>query len=187
MPWRLHPHLRRLKQLPRTGWVQRGVDHPETVAAHTTGVALLALLEARRRGLDEGRAVLLALVHDLPESLVGDRVPGELPPAEKRRRERAAIGQIDREADARGRLCQLWEEYEAGESPEAQLVRALDLADAILQGVAYGEEGRAPRPRLADLVGSCLARVGDPALRTGLQEQVQPFLASLLPEPPTRT
>ena len=32
-----------LKQLPRTGWVRSNVENPESVAAHSWGMAILAL------------------------------------------------------------------------------------------------------------------------------------------------
>ena len=32
-----------LKQLPRTGWVRSGIHNPESVAAHSWGMAILAL------------------------------------------------------------------------------------------------------------------------------------------------
>jgi putative hydrolase of HD superfamily len=161
----LHDFLRQLKDLPRTGWVQRAVTAPESVASHSLAVAVLAAVEAERRGLDPGRAALLAVVHDLPEAVVGDRVPGELPPEEKHRREAEAIRTIDAAAGAGGALVRWWEEYEAAESPEARLVRGCDLADATLQGEGYAAAGRVARSAVADLVDNCRGRIVDPALR----------------------
>jgi putative hydrolase of HD superfamily len=63
--------LQRLKRLDRTGWVLRGLPAgAESVAAHSYGVALTAMLladEAAARGavLDVERVVRLALLHDL--------------------------------------------------------------------------------------------------------------------------
>ena len=33
----------RLKQIPRTGWVRSGIKAPESVAAHSWGMAVLAM------------------------------------------------------------------------------------------------------------------------------------------------
>ena len=52
-----------LKLLPRTSWLQRGVAHAESVAEHTFGVAVLALLIGDSvTGLDRGRTLALALL-----------------------------------------------------------------------------------------------------------------------------
>lgn len=69
----------RLKAIPRTGWLDRGVPpaEVESVADHTFRVALLAWLAALLPGaaLDAGRVLKLALIHDLAESLTGDQPP----------------------------------------------------------------------------------------------------------------
>ncbi len=160
----LHRYLRRLKELPRTGWVQRGVEGPETVAAHSHAVAVLAMAEAWARGLDPGRAALLALVHDLAEAVVGDLVPGQVDEAAKRDMERTAITRIDREAGLGGLISGLWEAYEAQASPEARLVRELDRLDPVLQAEHYEAAGRAAPSALQDLVDNVRARLTDPRI-----------------------
>src|ERR671927_1656901 len=70
--------LQRLKRLDRTGWVLRGLPPgAESVAAHSYGVALTAMLladECAARGVrvDVGRVVRIALLHDLQETRTGD-------------------------------------------------------------------------------------------------------------------
>src|SRR4051812_41340087 len=70
--------LQRLKRLDRTGWVLRGLPAgAESVAAHSYGVALAAMLladECAERGVevDAGRVMRLALLHDLQETRTGD-------------------------------------------------------------------------------------------------------------------
>ena len=68
--------LGRLKEVPRTGWLDRGipVGETESVADHSFGVALLGWLLAPDE-LDRARVVELALIHDLAESVVGDVTP----------------------------------------------------------------------------------------------------------------
>lgn len=136
-----------LKDETRTGWALRGVCDPESVAAHTWGVALLCLLYGDEAGVDVGRALGLAVVHDLAEAETGDvavraeagaqRVPDE----EKVARERATIRDLaDDLGDAS--LVDLWAEYEARETPEARFVKDMDLVDMCLQAVVYEREGR---------------------------------------------
>lgn len=66
-----------LKNLARTGWVLRGAPR-ESVAEHTYGTAIIALILARMEKLpakDEASLLRLALLHDLHEARIGDLVP----------------------------------------------------------------------------------------------------------------
>jgi putative hydrolase of HD superfamily len=68
-----------LKNLPRTGWVITKAPN-ESVAAHSFGVAVIALALARMEYLsakDEASLLRLALLHDLHEARIGDLVPSE--------------------------------------------------------------------------------------------------------------
>jgi len=59
----LYSQAAALKLLPHTSWLQRGVAHEESVAEHTFGVAVLALLIGDSvTGLDRGRKLALDLL-----------------------------------------------------------------------------------------------------------------------------
>jgi putative hydrolases of HD superfamily len=143
----------RLKHIPRTGWLLRGVTPPvESVAAHSYGVALAALLTRGYSGTD-GRAVSwervarMSLAHDLAESVIGDIVPSDpMGPGEKARREAEAymgickaLGDCDSTSlsDAAADLHALFLEYEQGSTADAILVKDLDKFDMMLQALAY--------------------------------------------------
>jgi putative hydrolase of HD superfamily len=67
-----------LKELPRTGWLDRGVPaaRAESVAEHSFQTALLAWTAASADpSLNRDRLLRLALVHDLAEALIGDWTP----------------------------------------------------------------------------------------------------------------
>ena len=90
-----HPPLARsascitqaLKTTPRTGWVNHGVDKPESIADHMYRMSLMAMVAAKSMPeLDQNRCVKLALIHDLAEAIVGDITPHD--PVTKRRRRR---------------------------------------------------------------------------------------------------
>jgi len=143
-----------LKDERRTGWELRGVSRPESVAGHTWGVCLLVLAFADRAGVDPGRALELAVVHDLAEADVGD-VPARADPDaetmsadEKRAREREAIESYD-DAFAGFGLRDLWEEYERRETEAAAFVKDMDLVDMVLQALYY-ELGERYEPGDAD-------------------------------------
>ena len=68
-----------LKNLPRTGWVLRKAPR-ESVAEHTYGTAIIALVLARMEKLsaaDEATLLRIALLHDLHEARIGDLVPSQ--------------------------------------------------------------------------------------------------------------
>ena len=127
----------RLKELPRAGWARVGVQSPESVAAHSWGVAWLVLALCPPH-LDRGRALAIAILHDLAEVRVGDLTPQDgVPKAEKARREREAlVGMVAALPNAEA-LTALAEEY--GVSPEGRFVKALDKLDMLLQARRYSE------------------------------------------------
>ena len=66
--------LLKLKDIDRAGWVRAGVSNPESVAAHSWGMAILALRLCPDH-LDLSKVLQLCLVHDVAEIVVGDLTP----------------------------------------------------------------------------------------------------------------
>ncbi|GAB5571866.1 5'-deoxynucleotidase HDDC2 isoform X1 [Prionailurus iriomotensis] len=76
-----------LKRVPRTGWVYRNVQSPESVSDHMYRMAIMALV-TKDEHLNKDRCIRLALVHDMAECIVGDIAPADnIPKEEKHRRE----------------------------------------------------------------------------------------------------
>lgn len=181
-------HAGALKRLRRQGWIDRGVIDPESVADHSYRMALMVLVLAGDIGqIDIGRALALALIHDLPEAIAGDATPFDQPlgteeidreaifrarpvySEDAERAKRAAEEAAIREVTARlpaplaSLIADAWEEYEAGETAEARLVRQIDKLETWLQALEY----RAAQPGLvieSFSIGTDEA-VSDPALR----------------------
>ena len=72
----------KLKSVPRTGWLDRGIEpiRVESVADHSFGMALLAWACALQRqaegaAIDPERVLKLAIIHDLAEAETGDSTP----------------------------------------------------------------------------------------------------------------
>ena len=142
--------LQRLKRLDRTGWVLRGLPPgAESVAAHSYGVALTAMLladECAARGVevDVGRVLRIALLHDLQETRTGDmpRTVADYYGREARRAaERAAFYDIMRGATNASAYAELHEDYESRASLEARLVKAADVIDLLAQALAFERAG----------------------------------------------
>jgi putative hydrolase of HD superfamily len=134
-----------LKLLPRTGWLQRGVTGAESIAAHSFGVTALALLVgAAIPGLDRGRLLALAVLHDMAEVALTD-LPASatrlLGRETKRTAERAALEALFAALPAGSEYLALWEEYAAGASREARLVKGLDRLEMLAQALAYERAG----------------------------------------------
>ncbi len=134
--------LYRLKTVKRAGWLQAGI-HPEqgeSVADHSLLVALLALLlcEVESPLLDRSRVILMALIHDLAESVVGDITPASgISSEEKFRREESVFKSVLKPLPLAKELLGVWQEFEAGETAEAQFVRRLDKLEMVFQARLY--------------------------------------------------
>jgi putative hydrolase of HD superfamily len=125
----------RLKTVTRSGWTSEGQQ--ESVAEHTWRLCLMAmLLYGRSDRIDLARLLRMCLIHDLGEAIGGD-VPA---PEQQQRPSKAGQERIDLVSllAPLPRLLQtdileLWEDYEAGTSPEARLAKGLDKLETILQ------------------------------------------------------
>jgi putative hydrolases of HD superfamily len=144
--------LQRLKRLDRTGWVLRGLaPGAESVAAHSYGVAVAAMLladrvRARGVGLNVERVLRLALLHDLAEARTGDmpRTMAEYYGAQARRRaEGLAFADAVRDLGEplREEYERLHEDYEARASVEARIVKAADIVDLLAQALTFERAG----------------------------------------------
>ena len=142
----------RLKQTPRTGWIRRGIVPCESVADHSWRMAAMALLlpsssprhdDSDDLPLDIDKCVAMAIVHDLAEALVGDICPDDGVPAHvKQQREHEAMQYMANLLPQKSRFQALFDEYEARQTPEARVVKDLDLLDMILQANEYEEQAK---------------------------------------------
>ncbi|MDX2030076.1 MAG: HD family hydrolase [Blastocatellia bacterium] len=142
--------LMRLKSVPRIGWLLRGVRDVESVAAHTYGVAVIAMVladRARARGMtvDGERMLRMALLHDLTESRTGD-LPSTIKKYFGKKNVKDADDRIAEEMFAQlGPLGDsyraLWREYEHRQCIESKLVKAADKFDLLLQSIEYEKGG----------------------------------------------
>lgn len=130
--------ISRLKHLPRKGWVLNNITTPETVASHMYRMAMCILLLPPQ--YDSNKLIKMALVHDLAESIVGDITPADrIPALEKKTMEENAMKDIVSLIPEWNRLfvMDLWKEYEDSVTPDAIIVKDLDIFDMILQAFEY--------------------------------------------------
>ncbi len=161
----------RLKSTHRSAYTSDGQQ--ESVAEHTWRLCLMALVLAPEfPAVDSARLVKICLVHDL-----GEAVGGDVPAPEQARRRAAGVatgkGNDERRdlmtlleplpPGLQGEIAGLWDEYEAAQSPEAKLAKALDKLETIMQhtqgknppafdyrfNLGYGREHTADQPLIA--------------------------------------
>ena len=142
--------LTRLKALPRTGWLLRGVRDVESVAEHSYGVAFMAMWLADRartqgRAVNVEKVMRMALLHDVTEARTGD-LPATIKPYFSAEALQAADERIAREmfaplGEIGASYLALWHEYEARVSLEARIVKAADKLDLLLQAYEYERGG----------------------------------------------
>ena len=164
-----------LKQLFRQGWLRRGVParQCESVAEHAFAVAVLALflVDAHFPDLDRDRVLRMALLHDFGEIYAGDLTPGDaVPPEEKHQREANAVAKVLGKLPNGAEYVALWQEYEAGATPEARFVWQVDRLEMGLQASVYERQGPAD---LSEFYASAGEALSTPELRAVLDEAVE--------------
>jgi 5'-deoxynucleotidase YfbR-like HD superfamily hydrolase len=135
-----------LKRTARAGWVEVGIYQPESVADHTFRTAILCMVYADIEGLDPLKLLRMALIHDLPEVVIGDLTPSKKT-AETKEKEKIAINQILNLLPTKQReiYITVWNEYQEGKTREAQAVRQLEKIEMALQAKEYEKAGSASK------------------------------------------
>ncbi len=158
----------KLKRIPRKGWVLRGIKNPETIAAHTFRMTIMAWLLCRKKKININRVLKISLIHDLCEVFVGDTTPYDkiLPKDKKKwkeifskwprfskiKKEKIFLEKYKKENKALKKLISklpfylkeeiksLWNDYEKGLTREGRFVRQLDRVENLLQALEYWKE-----------------------------------------------
>ncbi|XWS23296.1 hypothetical protein CRYUN_Cryun29cG0109500 [Craigia yunnanensis] len=98
-----------LKTTKRKGWINHGINGPESIADHMYRMALIA---GDLPGVNRERSIKIAIVHNIAEAIVGDITPSDGVPKEEKSRPEE--------------IQELWAEYEKNASLEANLVKDFD-------------------------------------------------------------
>ncbi|PCJ64036.1 MAG: oxetanocin [Candidatus Hydrogenedentota bacterium] len=137
----IHP----LDRIGRAGFVLRGVPEPETIAAHSHFLAVMTLLfvDEYPEDFDRGKALAIALTHDLCEAQLMD-IP--MPAADAYLREAKTKAEQAITEDMldpfHARYGQYHQELTEASTPEAKLVRGLDKAQMMIKILMYEREGK---------------------------------------------
>jgi putative hydrolase of HD superfamily len=193
-PSRLERQLAFLTETDRLKSVQRATtlcdgSRRENSGEHSWHIALYAMTlgEHGQPGISIDRVIRMLLIHDLVEIDTGDTPihaaggqahGSDALRAAEREAARRIFGLLPQ--DQAGAFCALWEEFEAGETPDAVFARAVDRVQPVMANLesgggtwsAYG----VTRDQLETRVGAKVAR-GAPALWTGLKARLDAWFA----------
>ncbi len=125
----------RLKNVYRTSWTSGG--QPESTASHTWRLCLSALVFAKQFSeVNIERLLKICIIHDLGEAIGGD-IPAihQDANAPKAGQERADLITLLQplSSDLQHEIVELWDEYEAATTPEANVAKALDKLETLMQ------------------------------------------------------
>lgn len=168
--------------------IPSGMSRAENSAEHSWHCALCALLLERECAfaVDARHAALLMLMHDVPEIGCGDTFAYAAAQAGAEARERQALQELlaplpGLEAE---RLGQLWEEFEACETPEARYANALDRVVPVLHNLSHdGLSWRQHGVRLEQVLAR-LAIVGEvlPGVWAVMRPRIEQHFAGVADE-----
>lgn len=128
----------KLKRELRHSWLSNG--RRESVAEHTWRMALMAILfhQYIKEPLNLEKTLIMIMCHDLVEIETGDMPrPHKPDKKEKYNRERKAIQTLAAALPGglQHNLQEWWNEFETGNSIEAQFARALDKLEVLIQHI----------------------------------------------------
>ncbi len=137
----LYFKINQLKQLYRQGWLKYiSPERCESVADHTFGVAVLAVLvnDFYSLGLDVERILIMSLLHELGETKIGDLTPQDgVPLLEKHRLERAVVVELFKDFPDGEKYIKIWDEFEERKTAEANFVFQIEKLEMALQAKIY--------------------------------------------------
>jgi putative hydrolases of HD superfamily len=152
-----------LKSVRRAGWVSKvKVEDAESVADHTFSTCAMAMLLSDMLGLDTQRAMKMAILHDLAESIVGDYMPGDVAAGQKLAQEKNAMESIlsGLPKKTRKEYEKIWLEFLQNKTDVAKFVHRVDKLEMALQASQYAKQGYAAKS-LAPFFESAKTAVGD--------------------------
>ncbi|HZF07185.1 MAG TPA: HD domain-containing protein [Thermoanaerobaculia bacterium] len=183
--------LDRLKGIERRSWLLHS-ERRENSAEHSWHLAIMAMVlcEHAAEPVDRLKVIEMVLVHDVVEIDAGDTfrydTAGQVDQAERERR--AADRLFALLPPEQGvRMRQLWEEFEARQTPEARFAAALDRLMPMLHNLHGNGRGWRENGVTADrvLATNAMMAEGAPALWEVARAMVQEAVAQgVLPAEP---
>ena len=136
----------KLKDLQRTGWLEKlNIENSESVASNTLLMIVILLFLTSKYSISSSRKlklILMILVHDLAESIIGDITPEAINPSKKRKIEEEAFSTILSKFPQNNLtkdLSDVWKEYNEHRSVDSKIIHIIDKMEMLLQADFYFE------------------------------------------------
>ena len=145
-----------LKKVPRKGWKEKvGIDKPESVADHSYGTAIMAMVFSDIENTNTEKMLKMALLHDLAESITGDFTPNEISKENKKIVENEVMEDILSKlpANIAEQYGKIWKEFQESKTKESLLLHDIDRLEMAIQAAKYYSEGY-PKEKLQEFVES---------------------------------
>ena len=137
-------YVEELKVIKRSGWISKvKVKNPESVADHSYSMSTMVMVISDILGMKTERAMKMAILHDLGESIIGDLEPNEISSKEKRIKETEAIDRILNHLppETLKEYKDIWNEYLENRTNTSQLVHSVDKFEMAIQAKRYETQG----------------------------------------------
>ncbi|MBF0520803.1 MAG: HD domain-containing protein [Nitrospirae bacterium] len=141
-----------LSKQPRTGWLIKGIEHPEMVSDHIFGTSLFSYLikELGNSKTDLANLLSISVIHDVQEIFTGD-----LTPRLKSYFTIPLIGMTYKEFEetyfnklldylpdkSKKHISELFIEFSEEKSLQAKMVHKIDIAEMLAQAYEYEKTG----------------------------------------------
>ena len=133
-----------LKKIKREGWIHKSkIDLPESVADHSYSMCTISMVLADILNLQTEHIMKMANLHDLAESLVGDKMPDRISPEKKALVEGKAMKIILSKLPGplREKYLNIWNEYVDNSTDSAKFVHNMDKVEMAIQAKEYEFDG----------------------------------------------
>lgn len=156
---KFYEEVGKLKRLRRTGWVNRSIPDPETVAEHMYRSQFVAYDLAKKMGADPVACASMMMLHDLSEARVGDITPEDgVSKEEKLARETRAMRALSRLSD-NPEFLDVFREYEEKQTLRARICNDADQLECLIQALEYARQYPEKIPLLENFWSYAQARL----------------------------
>ena len=131
------------KQIIRTGWKMMHIPNPESVAAHSFQLCVMAMVFADQLGVDREKLIKMTIIHDLGEIFTGDLVwsRGNIIDIQKRQKkeliEAQGIETIFTKLGDSKEYQKIFKEMTERKSVESDIFWQLDKLEMAIQALKY--------------------------------------------------
>lgn len=136
----------KVKKVKRAGWVREGITNPESVADHSFRVTVMAMVFGKKLGVNTNRLIKMALIHDIAEGVLGDKIVERGNKIDSRTRDKKnqeetkTLKRIFANLQDSREIIRLQQEITEEATQEAKILKQLERLEMAVQAMEYEEE-----------------------------------------------